>query len=319
MKKIFIVIILFFLTGCKIEENNNEQISKMFFKFNTYFTVQMNGSESQFNDIYEIFSVFDEACDYYTYSLGNLNDLNNNKEIIAKDDLLEVINFALELQSDGFNIFTGNINNLWKDYFNQITSSLPSEEEIDIELENIKNSSIEINDNSIKLLGDATIDLGAVAKGYAVLKVDEYIKENNITTFLINAGNSNLLLGYKDGNENYKVGVKNLYDGQYNKILSLNNKAVVTSSIESQSTTIDGVFYSHIIDPSTGYSNNYYDSITLIGDNSGLLDVLSTTFFNLSIEEIELLSTEYNIDTIVLKDDNVLFETKGVASYEENN
>lgn len=318
MKKLFLIFVLFILSAC----NNVEEvlsINNVFFKYNTFISVQMDATLSQYDAIYDIYSKYDIACDYYTYSEGNLNDLNTNKDIECLPELIEVIEFALSVESvdDSFNILTGNINVLWKDFFKGI-SDVPNKDLISEEVLNISLSEIDIIDNVIKLVGDSSIDLGSIAKGYATKKVNDYLIDNNITTYLINAGGSNLLIGYKNVDESYGVGVKYPSNNDYAKVLYINNKSVVTSSVEYQSTSIDENFYSHIIDPSTGYSNNFYDSITLIGECSALLDCLSTAVFNMSLSEIENICELYNIDIVVIKDDSIIYETKGVIDYETN-
>lgn len=276
----------------------------------------MVSTETEFNDVYEIFCRYDDVCNYFD---GTLQQLNNKKEIEIEDELREVIEFALEFVEleDYFNILSGGVNELWKTFFNGTNTTIPDEIEIFNEINIMNSSTISIEDDMIKINGLGKIDLGAVAKGYATKKVGEYLKQNKIDTYLVNAGGSNLLLGYKNQDESYGVGIQYIENYEFAKVLYVNNKSVVTSSIEYLSTTIDDKFYSHIIDPTTGYSNDFYDSITVIGDCAATLDILSTSMFNMDIDKIREISLHYGVDVVVIKGANILFESEGVRMYEK--
>ncbi len=326
MKKIIICLIFIFtLVGCN-KTVNIKTIS--FFKFNTYITVTIPDNKEQFDDIFQIYNTYDYACNYYVNNEGNLNDLNSRREIVALNELIEVIEYALSIDylGEAFSIYLGTINNMWSECIVSTEKTLPSSELIETEIEKSSNTSVVINGNNIKLNGESNIDLGSVAKGYATLKVHEYLIENNISNYIVNAGSSNILLG----SSNSTVGVKYpfVYNGsnfdysiyyEYVKKMSISNKAVVSSSIEYQSFYSDDILYSHIINPLTGYSKNSYDSITLIGDCSATLDILSTAFFNLEIIKIKEICNTLNIECIILKDLSILYESDGVINYEEKN
>lgn len=325
MKKLIIILISLtsiFLTGCtNVEEvDDKAYYSRYLFEFNSVISFTIECNLNQVEEITDIFNRYDKECDYYNYSEGNLNDLNTNRSVNISNELKEVLEFSLLKGNfnNSFNMYSGVVNNLWKDYFYGISDTFPTDEEIKESVFEMNDTIIYIEGNKATLSGNGNIDLGAIAKGYAVKKVNEYLIENNITNYLINAGNSNILLGSKSDDEDFGVAIKNINDNEYAKILYLNNKSVVTSSIEGQSVFIDDVFYSHIIDPNTGYSNYFYDSITLVGDCAATLDVLSTSFFNLNLNEIKEICNDLSIDIVILKDDEILYESEGIKLYEKN-
>lgn len=142
------------------------------------------------------------------------------------------------------------------------------------------------------------LDLGAVAKGYATQKAQDYLASKNITKFMINAGSSNIAAGVHPDNRDWRLGLKdpvnpiaNLYG-----IVSITNKALVTSGNFEQFFTYNDKRYHHIISPKDYLPKQYYHSISLIGDDSGYLDGLSTALFNMpydmALEILENLDVE---------------------------
>lgn len=322
MKKLFYLFsfsLLIFTAGCS-SVSDVQYYSKYLLKFNSIISFTVECTSDQMVEISNIFDAYDSSCDYYNYSPNNLKNLNTERNAYITNELKEVLEFSLTVGTfnNSFNMYSGSINNLWKEYFYGITTIFPNSEEVERTVYEMNNSQLEINGNYAQIIGNANIDLGAVAKGYAVMKVEEYLEINNIKNYLINAGNSNISLGEKSDGNDFQLAIKNVYDNSYALVLSLSNKSVVTSSIEGNSTFIDDVFYSHIIDPTTGYSNDFYDSITLIGDCSATLDILSTSFFNLSLNEIKVICDELSIDIVVLKNDEILYKSEGVSYYEKD-
>lgn len=318
----FNLIVLFFcLTSC----GEPVQYSKTIFAMDTIINVTIyNAEEKHLNNIRDIYMDYSNACDMFNSYEGNLCDLNNKRTVKANKELLEVVQYSLEIQNelDGyFNILIGRITKIWKDALhigdNSTPVVLPNDELIQEELKIMNESKIIIKDDSITIEGQADIDLGGVAKGYATQKVEEYLKENNITSYMINAGSSNISLGYKNKDESYMVGLTNLDRMSYFKKLKIDNKAIVTSSIAEQNRIVDEKVYTHIINPLTGHCESKYDIVTIIGEKSGYLDILSTTLFSMSIDEIKKYLNEKDIDIVLVKDNNILYESEGIKEYEK--
>lgn len=320
---IFNLIVLFFcLTSCAEEP---VQYSKTIFAMDTIINVTIyNAEEEHLNNIKDIYMDYSNACDMFNSYEGNLCDLNNKRTVKANKELLEVIEYSLKIENelDGyFNILIGRITKIWKDALhigdNLTPVVLPKEELIQEELKIMNESKVIVEEDVITIEGEADIDLGGVAKGYATQKVEEYLKENNITSYMINAGSSNISLGYKNKDESFMVGLTNLDRMSYFKKIKINNKAIVTSSIAEQNRIVDGKVYTHIINPLTGYCENKYDIVTIIGEKSGYLDILSTTLFSMSIDEIKAYLSDKDIDIVLVKDNNILYESEGIKEYEK--
>lgn len=319
---IFNLIVLFFLlTSC----GKPVEYSKPIFAMDTIINVTIyNAEEEHLKNIEKIYMDYSNACDMFISHEGNLCDLNNRRSVKVNKELLEVIEYSLEIEKElngYFNILIGRITKIWKDTLhigdNSTPVVLPDDELIQAELKIMNESKIVIDGDIVTIDGQADIDLGGVAKGYATQKVEEYLEENNITSYMINAGSSNISLGYKNKKDSYLVGLTNLDRTSYFMKLRIDNKAIVTSSIAEQNRVVDGKTYTHIINPLTGYCVDNYDIVTIVGEKSGFLDILSTTLFSMDLDMIKSYLSDKDIDIVLVKDDIILYSSEGMKEYEE--
>ena len=163
------------------------------------------------------------------------------------------------------------------------------------------------------------IDLGGIAKGYTSSKVMDIFKENGISSAVISlGGNVQTLNGKPDGSD-WRVAVENPADtGSYIGVLSIKDKAVITSGGYERYFKQDGKTYHHIIDPATGYpANNGLTSVTIVSDDGTLADGLSTSLFIIGPEKAQKYWKEHSdeFDTILVKDDGSILVSEGLAEY----
>lgn len=163
------------------------------------------------------------------------------------------------------------------------------------------------------------IDLGGIAKGYTSSKVMDIFKENGISSAVISlGGNVQTLNGKPDGSD-WRVAVENPADtGSYIGVLSIKDKAVITSGGYERYFKQDGKTYHHIIDPATGYpANNGLTSVTIVSDDGTLADGLSTSLFIMGAEKAQKYWKEHSdeFDTILVKDDGSILVSEGLAEY----
>ena len=119
-------------------------------------------------------------------------------------------------------------------------------------------------------------DLGGVAKGYAADLMLEALAEAGISQALITAGGDIRLGAAPPGREGWNVAIKTFDLSGNDEILTLSNAAVSTSGDLHQSVEIDGVKYSHILDPTTGLGLTRRIAASVIADNAKLSDALAT-------------------------------------------
>ncbi len=110
------------------------------------------------------------------------------------------------------------------------------------------------------------LDLGGIAKGYAADEALRVLNEHGIERALIDAGGDIVAGGPPPGTDGWRIGIAPLGapDGEAERFLSLHNAAVATSGDASQYVEIDGVRYSHILDPRTGLGLTTRSSVTVV-------------------------------------------------------
>jgi thiamine biosynthesis lipoprotein len=154
-----------------------------------------------------------------------------------------------------------------------------------------------------------SLDVGAVAKGYAVEQVTQVAIKNGFTSGIISVGGNVRAIGNK-GNGNNATGNKvsgNNGAGNNGNVNGLWNLGIQNPDKESEKTTINIVYltdlslvssgdyeryytvngkrYHHIIDPDTLFPAQYFSAVTIICKDSGIADSLSTAVFNLPFDK----------------------------------
>lgn len=132
------------------------------------------------------------------------------------------------------------------------------------------------------------LDLGAVAKGYAAEIVAQHLLASNVSHFVLSAG-GNVRIGNPplDGKrKNWGIGIQDPNSSVFSTDTSstvesfyLSNMSVVTSGTYQRYYVVDGQAYHHLIDPSTLMPGTYYQAVTIITEDSGMADLLSTAAF----------------------------------------
>lgn len=318
MKKIFLmfllVLIAFLLVSCSEKINKK---SYTFFAMDTFISItfyNVEDSKDIADKVQDIYYTYDKyASDYSTGSNEmSVYDLNELREGNVTEELKAMLEFALEMQvkTNGYyNPLIGRLSHLWKDALNDMT--LVADEVVTNELVIMNESKLIIEKNYVKIEGEANIDLGGIAKGFATNKAKEYLESINCTSFLLNAGSSNIVLGDKNGEE-FTVGLSKALDDGYFYTLSAKDTAISTSSIKEQHVLIDDKYYSHLLNPKTGYPAMYYDSISILGPNSGILDAYTTACFCMELEEVEEFLLAEGLDYIISKDNVLLTKSAEV-------
>lgn len=140
-----------------------------------------------------------------------------------------------------------------------------------------KASTVYITDPAVRL------DVGAIAKGWSVQRA----ADNAPSGLLISVGGNVCATGLKDeAGTQWVVGVQDPDQGDnYLHTLYLGKESLVTSGDYQRNYAVGGKLYHHIIDPETLYPSTYWRSVTILCEDSGLADALSTALFLLPQEE----------------------------------
>jgi thiamine biosynthesis lipoprotein len=161
------------------------------------------------------------------------------------------------------------------------------------------------------------IDLGGIAKGYAVDRGIELLRQRGIAHALISAGGDSRLLGDHRGRP-WHIGIQAPRDKtRMAAMLPLADTAVSTSGDYERFFEHDGVRYHHIISPNTGHSAGTLQSVTIIGPNATRTDALSTSVFVLGADKgMALINRLEDVDAVIIDSNGEMITSDGFADEE---
>ena len=307
MKKIILILVLL-LTGCSKEI---KPITKNLFYMDTLINIKIYETDTKkvddaINYIDNLYKKYDEITNFYNEN-SELYKLNNSKQLTISNELYDLIEIGIEYynKSNGlFNINMGGVSKIWHN-FRENPTNLPTEQlNIDISIDNIK-----LLDNNTIVNNGFNIDLGALVKGYVTELAGNYLEENGLNNYIINAG-GNVKVG-KSHKGHYTIGIANPNKNESIMTVKGENISVVTSGGYERFYEYNGIFYHHIIDPNTRYPANYMKSVTVIGKDSGLCDILSTTLFLMDIEKGKEFIKDYDVSVIWYTLDDEIIKSEG--------
>ncbi|MDE7263637.1 MAG: FAD:protein FMN transferase, partial [Anaeroplasmataceae bacterium] len=306
-----------FTTSCSQKEQKE---TYTFYAMDTFISLTFyntENSEELARGVEDIYINYSNVADDFQSGISGFTvfDLNQKREGEISEELVELLKFSVLMQKETngyYNPFIGRLSHLWKEALEN--KRLVETDIIQIEIEIMNQTSLEIEGLYVRLVGNGNVDLGGVAKGYATSKVKEYLDSMDCHSYLLNAGSSTIVLGNKNGDD-FTVGLSKATASGYFEILKMKETSISTSSIKEQSVLIDGIRYSHLLNPKTGWPALFYDTVSIIGEDSKVLDAYSTALFAMDLEELKAFLEEKNLNGIVSKDNNTLYKSAGVESY----
>jgi thiamine biosynthesis lipoprotein len=197
-----------------------------------------------------------------------------------------VVRHALDVSrktGGAFDVTVSPLIELWGFYSG--STRLPDEAEIRACLEKVGYPYLHIQDGRLeKRRPDVRIDLGAIAKGYNIGEAVKVLREQGVTSALVDAGGDVYALG-KKGRQFWHVGIKGPREKKVLGYVDAENLAVVGSGDYERYFTVNEKRYHHIFDPRTGYPSEALSSITLIGPDPMAADAWATALFVLGPEK----------------------------------
>ena len=288
-------------------------------------------SEEAFSEkaqiVHDALLVYHQLFDiYHEYDgINNLKTINDNAGISPVEVDRKIIDLLLDckryyaLTGGKVNAAMGSVLQLWHEARNDglndpVHACLPDPEKLeeaakhcnfdDVIIDEEK-SSVYISDPQLRL------DVGAIAKGWSVQQVAKEAPDG----LLISVGGNVCPTGPKDENGTpWIVGVTNPDGGDYLHTIYTATSSVVTSGDYQRTYMVDGKLYHHIIDPQTLYPSDYWRSVTIVCEDSGLADALSTALFLLPQEKGQALLTQCGAEAMWVDAEGSRFYSPGFES-----
>ena len=162
------------------------------------------------------------------------------------------------------------------------------------------------------------IDLGGIAKGYAVDRCVEMLTAAGVQSAMVNAGGDTRVVG-KHWKEPWMVGIRDPRhkDGMVT-LLPLENTAISTSGDYERYFEQDGVRYHHILNPRTGTSSSGVRSVSIIGANATTTDALSTGVFVMGVAAgLRLVNSLPDTEAVIIDNQGKMFYSAGLEQLHE--
>lgn len=295
--------------------------------------------EEQFSKVCEgVRSVLEEYHQlsdiYHTYdginNVKSINDAAGESPVKVDRKLIDLLLYAKEMNenTDGLmNIAMGSVLSIWHRYRDDginhpEDAKLPPMEKLQAAAEhtNIEDMIIDEKAGTVFLQDpDMSLDLGALAKGYAVERAAEYMESLGITGYSLNIGGNVRTLGTKPDGSDWIAGIENPDQDKkdsYIATVKLNDLALVTSGNYQRYYEVDHVRYHHIIDPNTLMPENYFNSVSILTHDSGYGDSLSTAVFNMSLEDgMTFIDSLDDVEALWSLNDGSVVYTDGFEAY----
>lgn len=303
------------LSACS---SSREPISKQGFLLDTVIQITLydTGNESLLDESFAVCEKYEQLLSK-TVATSDISRINQaeGKPVTVSDETIALIQKSLtysELSDGAFDITIAPLSSLW-DFKDKKT--IPDSQDIEKAKNLVDYHTISISGNTVTLLNPkASIDLGAIAKGYIADKIKDYLVSKNVKSGLINLGGNVLTIGTKPDGSAWNIGIQKPFDEQNAAITSvhLSDESVVTSGVYERYFKQDGVIYHHILDAKTGYPfQNGLLGVTIISEQSVDGDALSTTCFALGLQKgMELIRSLPDIDAIFITDDYQLHDSR---------
>ncbi len=162
------------------------------------------------------------------------------------------------------------------------------------------------------------IDLGGIAKGYAVDRGIQVLQDHGIEHALVSAGGDSRLLGDHRGRP-WHIGIQAPRKKQaLAAVLPLSETAISTSGDYERYFERDGVRYHHIISPKTGRSAGELRSVTVLGPNATRTDALSTSVFVLGLGDgLALIDRLPDVEAVIIDNQGAMHSSKGLEDQQQ--
>lgn len=239
---------------------------------------------------------------------------NVRGESITDTQVLDLVKLALRMSEEldgAFDITVEPLLKLWG--FTDKKYRLPPDEEIkqvlpDVGYRHIKVTAQKVGKDNI----NTAIDLGGIAKGYALKKAVEVLRANGVKAALVDAGGDVYALG-KKGKSCWRVGIRNPRGEDLLGYVEVADQAVMGSGDYERFFMKDGRRYHHIFDPKTGYPTQGVEGVTLLFPDPVKGQILAKIPFVLGIEDgLKKLKSFPGAEFIVFDDEGKQFNSAGI-------
>jgi thiamine biosynthesis lipoprotein len=323
MKKTLLIFLIVLITAC--QKPPEQLIKKQYFIFGTIVEVLVWHNDKQLVDkaLTDVETELNGMhTQWHAWKPGRLHEVNkairNAQSFNLTEEEARFIKLTAELSKKSlgnFNPASGQLINLWgfhtEDY--PMTEPPPNQSDILKYLENmpVMADIIIENDQITSQNSLIWLDFGGVAKGYAIDKAINILKNHGIINAIVNAGGDLRSIGSK-GDKNWQVAIRKPNSDEILAVISVQgDESIFTSGNYERYKEFKGKRYAHIINPKTGYGVKEIVSATVITDNGTKADAAATALIVAGTKDWHKVALSMQLyHVLLLKADGLCFATE---------
>lgn len=250
-----------------------------------------------------------------------ISEINKNagiQPVKVDEEVFDLVERAIKiskLTNGAFDISYASMDKIWK--FDGSMKEMPTPEAIKKSVEKIGYQNIILDKENKTIFLKYTgmkLGLGGIGQGYIADKVKELLQSKGCNSGLVNVSGDINTWGKQPNGELWTVGIVNPMNK--NKVFAtfpLDNSAVETSGSYEKFVTFNGIRYSHIIDPRTGYPATGIVSVSVFSKQTEIADALATGIFVLGVDVgLDLVNQLKGIQCIIVDDKGKIHASKGI-------
>ncbi|WP_298498701.1 FAD:protein FMN transferase [uncultured Algibacter sp.] len=322
MNKFLLVLVLILNFSCKQNTENTKLSGAV---FGTSYSIIYDSNINYEKQIDSLFYIINKSLSTYQTN-SDISKLNRNESFEVDNHFIKVYDTSKEifgLTEGAFDPTIGNVVNAWK-FGAENTIEVVDSLKIDSLMQYVGSDKTYRHNNIIRKLNpNVYLEFNAIAKGYAVDVVGDYLESNGVNNYLVEIGGEIRVKGINSHKmSDWKVGVEkpNFEGGQsILKAISLKDEAMATSGTYRKfKVDENGNRYAHIIDTETGYpSKTNLLSVSVIAKECMIADAYATAFKAMGIEKIKsFLEIHPELKAfLIFENDNKALETLSLNGF----
>ena len=252
--------------------------------------IQMFQVESLLAEMVQTFSTWDPNS-----TISKFNRFETNQWFPVNEDLFAVIEEAdrmSQMSGGAFDLTVAPLVEAWG-FGTHLEESIPSSEQVHSLLSQVGHEHLELRQDprSLRKKQELRLDVAGIAKGYSVDQLARLLDSQFCSDYLIDVGGEIRVKGLNPFSNPWQIGIESPKgNGEILDVFPLSDMSVASSGDYRNFRVVNGVKFSHIIDPRTGYPIKHnLVSVTVLHASCTTADALATTMLVLGLEEsIEL-------------------------------
>jgi len=244
---------------------------------------------------------------------SELNQLSatagSGEKVNVSNDLWTVLATAetiAKASKGAFDVSIGPLTKLWRRAFRR--QQFPEAEKIEAAQKRVRYKWIKLYEKSqqVKLKKpNMRLDLGGIAKGYAVDEAAKVLQSYGLRQILVDGGGDLYAGAAPPDADGWTVERQAVQDGEVvSEVFVVENQAIATSGDTYRFLEWDGQRYSHIINPRTGLGLTNCREVTVVAENCMLADALASTLSVMEIEKARKLLKDFSATATIIEHDN---------------